>query len=153
MRKEREVKLRIALMALAATALIGLAACGGDDDDDTTEAATTTEQTTTQAGGGGGGGGGESTVKLAADPGGALAYDADSLEADAGEVTIDFTNEASLAHDVRVEDADGENLGGTSVFAEGEESATVELESGEYTFFCSVPGHREGGMEGTLTVK
>jgi plastocyanin len=68
-------------------------------------------------------------------------------------VTIDFTNEASLAHDVRVEDADGENLGGTSVFAEGEESATVELESGEYTFFCSVPGHREGGMEGTLTVK
>jgi plastocyanin len=149
------VKLRIALVALAATALIGLAACGGDDDDDTTEAATTTEATTTaeEPAGGGGGGGAASAIEVNADPGGSLAFEEDSLEASAGEVTIEFYNESSLPHDVRVEDADGNDIGGTDQITGGETEATVDLETGEYTFFCSVPGHREGGMEGPLTVE
>jgi plastocyanin len=82
-----------------------------------------------------------------------LAYDTDSLEVEANGVTIDFTNEASLPHDVRIEDADGNDIGGTDQITESETTATVELEPGEYTFYCSVPGHREGGMEGTLTAK
>ena len=140
------------LIALAVAALIpfAFAACGGDDEEETTDAATTEETTPTETGGGGGGG--ASTVELTADPGGALAFEQSSAEAEAGEVTLELTNESSLPHDVKVEGPDGD-LGGTDTVTGGTTSATVELEPGEYTFYCSVPGHRDGGMEGTLTVE
>ena len=66
-------------------------------------------------------------------------------------MTINYDNPQSIPHDVAVEDPrvrsrrDGARLGGST-------STTVELQPGTYTFFCDVPGHREGGMEGTLTV-
>jgi uncharacterized cupredoxin-like copper-binding protein len=36
---------------------------------------------------------------------------------------------------------------------DGTSTVTAELGAGRYTFYCSVPGHRQGGMEGTLTVQ
>lgn len=101
----------------------------------------------------GGSAGSASAVDIEADPSGNLAFTSDQATAKAGEVTIDFTNSSPIPHDVRIEDESGEELGGTEVFAEGSESAEVELEPGTYTYFCSVPGHRQAGMEGTLTVK
>ncbi len=117
------------------SAVVLAAACGGDADD-------------AEPANGGGGGGGEA-IELAADPGGALSYDKTSLEASAGEATIVLTNDSSVEHDVRIEELDV----GTDVITEGTDSVTVTLEPGTYTFFCSVPGHREAGMEGTLTVE
>jgi plastocyanin len=143
------VKTKLAiLLALLAVVPFGLAACGDDDDDDdaATEAATTE---TTDTGGATGGG---STVSFTADPGGALAFEEDSAAASAGTVTLELTNDSSLPHDVQIE-SDGEDLGGTEEVTGGAVTAEVELEPGEYTFYCSVPGHREGGMEGTLTVE
>lgn len=32
-------------------------------------------------------------------------------------------------------------------------SATLNIEPGDYIFYCSIPGHREAGMEGTLTIE
>jgi plastocyanin len=143
-----------ALLALA-LASVALVACGGSDDSSTTT--TSGGETTSGAAGGAGkeesGGGGGSTVKFEADPGGDLAYTADTATAKAGQVTIDFKNPQALTHDVKIEDAQGEEVGGTELIASGEDSAPVELKPGTYTFFCSVPGHREAGMEGTLTVK
>jgi plastocyanin len=150
------MKKAIALAALVATA-IALVACGGDDDNDTS-AATTTPGGTAKGGnatGGGGGGGGATTVKLSADPNGNLKYDTDSLSAKAGTVTIDFTNPASVSHDVAVEDSSGQELGTSDLISSGDSTSLdlSNLKAGSYTFFCTVPGHREAGMEGTLTVK
>lgn len=90
-------------------------------------------------------------LSLAADPGGQLAYDTDSLEAAPGEVTIVMDNPSAVPHNVALE-GDGVDEEG-EVVGEGETSqVTAELDEGEYTFFCSVPGHRQAGMEGTLTV-
>jgi plastocyanin len=81
-----------------------------------------------------------------------LAYEESSLETESGAVEIDFDNPSPIGHDVKIE-KDGEDLGGTEVITQSEGSATVDLEPGDYVFFCSVPGHREAGMEGPLTVK
>ncbi len=132
------------LLLVLTTLALGLAACGGGGN----EAATTRSTATAPSGGGGGG----STVKIAADPSGALKFDTTSLEATAGKVTIDFTNDSSLPHDVKIE-GNGVNGEGTDQVTGGSTSATLDLKPGTYTFYCSVDGHRAAGMEGTLVVK
>jgi plastocyanin len=137
---------RILLLMLAVVALsLAVAACGGDDDDEADEPAAeeTAEDTT--------GGGGGTTLELAADPGGALAFDQTELTAPAGEVTIHLTNDAQIPHNVEVEGNGVEEVSDT--ITGSDTSLTLTLEPGEYEFYCAVPGHREGGMEGTLTVE
>ena len=68
-------------------------------------------------------------------------------------MTVDFNNPQALTHDVAIENSSGEEVGKTELIAEGSDSTTVNLKPGTYTFYCTVPGHREAGMEGTLTVK
>lgn len=94
--------------------------------------------------------GGE-TLQLAADPA-ALAFDASDLSANAGEVTIDFSNPSPIEHDVAIE-RDGEEIAATDVITESEATVTADLDAGTYTFLCTVPGHAEAGMQGTLTVR
>ncbi len=153
-------KLTTILAALALLAF-GLAACGGDDDSSdtnaTTEAATTaTTEDTTEADTGttsaDAGGSGE-TVSFEADPGGALAYTEDEVSAKAGDDTIEFNNPASIPHDVVIEDDGGDEIARTEVVTGTTTSTDATLEKGSYTFYCSVAGHRQAGMEGTLTVK
>lgn len=98
-------------------------------------------------------GGGSATVKVEANPEGNLEFVQKSLTAKAGKDTLEFTNESPVPHDVKIENSSGEEVGGVEVVAEGTESTSVELKPGTYTFFCSIPGHRQAGMEGTLTVK
>ena len=127
------------VLVLAALVL-ALSACGGGSSSSSTTPATT----------GGGGGGGGSTVKISADPSGALKYEQTDVSATAGSITIDFTNMSSLPHDVTIE-GNGAS-GATDQITDSTTSTTVDLEPGTYTFFCSVDGHRAAGMEGTLTV-
>jgi plastocyanin len=90
-------------------------------------------------------------LKLAASPAGQLSYDTKALSAKAGTVTITLANMSQLEHNVTI--ASGSTvLGTTPTFAGGSRSLTLKLKTGTYTFYCSVPGHRQAGMEGTLTV-
>lgn len=98
-------------------------------------------------------GGGGASIGIEANPEGNLEFVQKSVTAKAGKVTIDFTNESPVTHDVKIESSSGEEIGGVEPVLEGTESATVNLKPGKYTFYCSIPGHREAGMEGTLTVK
>ena len=91
-----------------------------------------------------------STLQLAANPS-ALAFDQTELSAKPGKVTIDFTNPAAIEHDVAIE-KDGKQIVVSEIITEGKTSVSAELEPGTYTFLCTVPGHAEAGMEGTLTV-
>lgn len=99
----------------------------------------------------GGSGAASTTLDVEADAA-ALAFDTTSLDAKAGKVTIDFKNPSAIPHNVVIEQ-DGKELAGFEPITEGEESETAELKAGAYAFYCSVPGHREAGMEGTLTVE
>jgi uncharacterized cupredoxin-like copper-binding protein len=114
----------------------------------TTTGAETTSTAPSQAGGGG------ETIKLAASPTD-IAYDTDSLKAKAGNVTIDFNNpNPTLPHDVCVDDPSGSELGCTDQITNSSTALSLDnLKPGKYTFFCSVPGHEEAGMKGTLTVQ
>jgi plastocyanin len=143
-------KLSVAL-AISAIAPFGLIACGDDEADTSSDdSASTTEETTTDDTTASSGGG--STVSITAAADGSFAYDESSVEAEAGTVTIEFDNPATLGHNVVIEGPDGD-VGGTDTISEDTTTADVELEPGDYTFYCSIPGHREGGMEGDLTVE
>lgn len=147
---------KLAAMFVLILAAFALVACGGGDDT-TSDTAAETPTTQEESGGGEkeaeGGTAGAATVDFEADPSGALAYTTDTATAEAGKVTVNFTNSSPVPHDVAIEDEAGETIAETEVLAEGSDSATAELKPGEYKFFCTVPGHRQGGMEGTLTVK
>ena len=92
------------------------------------------------------------TLALAADPGGKLAYDKDRAAVLAGRVTVRFTNDSPLAHNVTIAKG-SRTLGATKTITGASATLRVNLSAGSYVYFCSVPGHRQSGMQGTLTVK
>jgi uncharacterized cupredoxin-like copper-binding protein len=92
------------------------------------------------------------TLTLSADPNNDLSFDKAELEAKAGRVRITMENPAQLPHDVSLEGPGGVDEQGEEVPQGGASEVEADVQPGEYTFYCSVDGHRDGGMEGTLTV-
>lgn len=73
------------------------------------------------------------------------------VEAAAGTVSVALTSEGG-PHTFTLELEEGDDTV-AQVFGPGEtDVGETELEAGTYTFYCTIPGHREEGMEGTLTV-
>jgi plastocyanin len=92
------------------------------------------------------------TLALAADPGGALRFDKTRAAVLAGRVTVRLTNDSTVAHNVTIAQG-SKTLGATKTIARSTDAVTLDVAAGDYVFFCSVPGHRQSGMQGTLTVK
>jgi plastocyanin len=136
------------ILALLLTAGALLAAGCGDDEDEGGNGGASTPEATEESSGGGGGG---EALTLTADPGGAISWEPGELSAPAGSVTITLVNESDVPHAVEVEgngvEEESETITG------GETELTVDLEAGEYEFYCPVGNHRDQGMTGTLTVE
>jgi plastocyanin len=92
------------------------------------------------------------TVSIPADPNGGLSYKYANATANAGKVTLDSKNDAQIGHDIAIE-GNGVSAKGKVVSGGGTSTLTANVKPGTYTFFCSVPGHRQAGMQGKLVVK
>lgn len=92
-----------------------------------------------------------STLAESAQPSGALAFTKPTLQAKAGHVTIVFANMAPEAHNMTISRG-ALVLGATPTFQGGAKTLSLTLKPGTYQFYCTVPGHRQAGMQGTLTV-
>lgn len=111
-------------------------------------------------GGGGGGGGASDSVTVTAPAGGgtpSLTIDAHDVfftpkrvKAPAGKLEIHYVEQGSQQHTLVIDGVKGFKLevgpGSKS------KSATVDLQPGVYTYYCTIPGHRAQGMQGTITV-
>src|SRR5215217_1195486 len=86
-------------------------------------------------------------LQIPADPGGALAYTFAAAESPPGQIEIDSPNESSVDHNIAVE-GNGVNEAGPVVSNGGVSKVNADLKAGKYQFFCTVPGHRQAGMEG-----
>ena len=130
------VRLAAALAAIA----FALAACGGGSSGDTS----------TPAAGGGSSGGGSGTpvdVTLAD-----FSIDiAGGTTLAAGTYTFNVTNTGQTGHNLTIE-GPGLDEPATPTFTSGTQQLTVTLTGGSYEFFCSVPGHKEAGMDVDVTV-
>jgi uncharacterized cupredoxin-like copper-binding protein len=117
--------------------------------------------------------GGEGANEVAADPT-LLQYQQTSLTVPAEqETTITFNNPSAVPHNwVLVEPGqeqavataaaatngdptgiDGVITGGAPIASSSEPITIPALEAGEYPYICTVPGHYQAGMVGTLTVE
>ena len=146
---------RLPLGAAALALALALAGCGGGSGGEatTTGAAPSSEDATS----------GAATPSSAAAAGPAEAQTVTATEGEmyielssedlsAGSYTFEVVNEGSATHDFSVE-RDGADVAATeTIDPGGNTSLTVDLEPGEYVFYCSVGNHRAQGMEVTVTV-
>jgi uncharacterized cupredoxin-like copper-binding protein len=138
----------VAVLVLSLTAVAG---CGGggnsSSSSSTTTATTSTTNTATTPSAGG-----ASTLKVDADPSGALKFTKSSLSAKAGKVTITMDNPSPVQHGIGVK-GNGVQQAGSPVGKGGVSTVTANLKAGKYEFYCPDDAHEQAGMKGTLTVK
>lgn len=84
---------------------------------------------------------------------GSLSFEPPDLQAGAGEITLAYDNPSPVTHNIFLQDEEETVLAESEDVTEGKVEITAKLVPGEYIYYCNIPGHREGGMEGVLTVE
>ena len=121
------------LAGLVVAGSLLLASCGGGGDEEGGET------------GGETGEGGGATFTINAQE---FAFEPDTLTVPADEeITVEVVNGGTVEHDLTLDEASVKIATPATETATG----TFSLPAGTYTFYCSVPGHRDAGMEGTIT--
>jgi plastocyanin len=144
--------LRILALLTVALAVAPGTGCGGDDGGGETSATTTgaTTGTTTEPAESAGGTTSVSMDEYSFDPNDVVVKKGDSIE---------VANDGAIAHNLTIEQGPdpkkkSKKLAGTSTFTpDKSEQLKVDLKPGKYAMACTVSGHRELGMTGTVTVK
>lgn len=128
---KRAIAKVVLFAAMASLLALALAACGGGGDN-------------------GGGGGGEGVIEVTETE---FKIEPANITAPAGEITFEIKNNGSVEHDLAVV-VNGETM--TSPLVPPGQTVTWSVtidQPGEYQTLCTVPGHKEAGMVGTLTVQ
>lgn len=135
-----------------------MAACGSDDDPSVpgNGDASTGHDGAMTGNGGGHMGGGDNASPVSADArrievtANSFEFDPDEIRVDAGEnVAIVLTSE-DILHDFTIDELDAHVA---AERGQTEEGGFTADEPGRYTYYCTVAGHRDAGMEGTLVVE
>lgn len=140
---------RHVLVTLAVTFAIGGLAigCGGEDVEEGVNQIQSTAQDGLDSATGAGDEG--EIIDIPADPA-KLAFAATTANAKAGTVTLRMENPSEIPHNIALQNPDRK---GEIVGRGGVSEVKIDLPAGTYTYYCTVPGHLEGGMKGTLVVE
>ena len=125
-------------LALAAVAILPFAACGGDDDDASGTPGDNSGDSPAPT---------EGAVTAVAEN---VQWTEDSYSAAAGEVTIVLENADSVRHTLVIDGVSEDDFK-LETDGDGTDEGSVQLDAGDYEFFCDVPGH--SAMRATLTVE
>jgi len=143
-RDSGKMKTLATLLALVLAA-IAIAACGSDSkgESQASEDGVVVEAKETPKG---------QKLKIKVAPKG-QAFVASEAVASPGKMKLELDNPQTQPHDLTIKDSSGKKIEQTYYLSEMAEAVDVDLKPGEYTFYCSMRGHRKEGMEGTLTVE
>lgn len=130
-------------LGVAALALVGCGSSSSSADETTSPANTSTAPNAPAPG--------HEVIQLKADEGGKLEFDRDDVKTLAGKVQLSLSNPSSVQHNIAIK-GNGIEKKGPVVGKDGISIVNVQLKPGDYEFYCSVDGHEQAGMKGTLHV-
>ncbi|HVI35352.1 MAG TPA: hypothetical protein VM684_03905 [Gaiellales bacterium] len=136
------------ILALVAAVTLAASACGGGSSSSRSSAGSSSTTITEAAGGGGAPSGKTVDVTLkdysiAVSSTGSLAP---------GTYTFHVTNNGPSSHNLSINGRGVSDKATPTFAAGGSMDLTVTLKNGSYDLFCSVPGHKQLGMDTHLTV-